>query len=398
MSHTIFLLCLVAHYTIGNQLIYIKISIIYIFPILGTPVVLLQESGIFNGNSYLIRRDVDLGRNVKEFTICAWISLNFLRGENNYWLSIGNQNNEQLLTGTFENGPTGPRIRMKKYHTRIKDEVSILLKRFDFQNFHHYCFLFTNQAQFPYPGGYVNMTNKAYVDGNLVNEEMKTIIKSNFEELPRFVDVMIGQKYSKSKRFLIQEESFSGRFADVTIFKEALTVETIQSLAKCDTVISRNIVLDWFVSSYDLNGDVTIEDLPKSKLCEKSNLAEIALFNHGSNHDYLKFICKKLGGQLPTFGRNQTEKMSIYNNYKSVFLSSVNNLTCFVSEDMNNEGRHSNVNLATSISVVDNPQKDGELYFWTGIIEDSNEIFINEYTKGTSINHEDTISEYFLYF
>ena len=59
---------------------------------------------------------------------------------------------------------------MKKYHPKINDEIKIFLKRFDFQDYHHYCFLFTSQAQFPYPGGYVNLTNKAYVDGNLVNE------------------------------------------------------------------------------------------------------------------------------------------------------------------------------------------------------------------------------------
>ena len=70
----------------------------------------------------------------------------------------------------FENGSKGPRIRMIKYHPRINDEINIFLKRFDFQIFHHYCFLFTSQAQFPYPGGYVNLTNKAYIDGKLVNE------------------------------------------------------------------------------------------------------------------------------------------------------------------------------------------------------------------------------------
>ena len=65
---------------------------------------------------------------------------------------------------------------MKKYHPKIDDGINILLKRFDFQNYHHYCFLFTSKAQFPYPGGYVNLTNKAYIDGNLVNEG-KNLIK-----------------------------------------------------------------------------------------------------------------------------------------------------------------------------------------------------------------------------
>ena len=58
---------------------------------------------------------------------------------------------------------------MRKYHPTISDEVSIKLQKFDFQTWHHYCFVFSSQAQFPYPGGYVNLTNKAYVDGQLVN-------------------------------------------------------------------------------------------------------------------------------------------------------------------------------------------------------------------------------------
>ena len=60
---------------------------------------LIQESGIFNGQSYLVRRDIDVTRNLKDFTVCAWISLNFLRGERNYWFSIGNTDNEEIING-----------------------------------------------------------------------------------------------------------------------------------------------------------------------------------------------------------------------------------------------------------------------------------------------------------
>ena len=60
----------------------------------------LQESGLFNGNTYLVRRNVDLGRNVKDFTLCAWISLNFLRGESNHWFDLADEDNFHLLTGS----------------------------------------------------------------------------------------------------------------------------------------------------------------------------------------------------------------------------------------------------------------------------------------------------------
>ena len=74
-----------------------------------------------------------------------------------------------FVYAVFDNGINGPRINVKKYHRKIKDEVNINLQKFDFQNWHHYCFLFTSQAQFPYPGGYVNLTNKAYIDGELAS-------------------------------------------------------------------------------------------------------------------------------------------------------------------------------------------------------------------------------------
>ena len=165
---------------------------------IGIPVALLQEDGKFSNNSYLIRKD--LSRPLKDFTLCVRLSLNYLRGEKNYWLSIGNATKDNLLTGgkkyhlntylyrlflflyiyykhcipfqVFDNGEKGPRILLQKIPPDVKgveDEISIDFDRFDFQAWHHYCFIFSTSAQFPYPGGYVNLTNKAYMDGNLVN-------------------------------------------------------------------------------------------------------------------------------------------------------------------------------------------------------------------------------------
>ena len=57
---------------------------------------------------------------------------------------------------------------MRKFHPKVLDEVSIELDKFDFQTWHSYCFVFDTQHQFPYPGGYTNLTNRAYVDGKLV--------------------------------------------------------------------------------------------------------------------------------------------------------------------------------------------------------------------------------------
>ena len=67
---------------------------------LGMPVALLQEDGKFSNNSYLVKKD--LSRSLKDFSLCARLSLNYLRGEKNYWLSIGNATKDNILTGGNE--------------------------------------------------------------------------------------------------------------------------------------------------------------------------------------------------------------------------------------------------------------------------------------------------------
>ena len=313
---------------------------------------MLQESGVFRGRTYLIRRDVDLTRDLKDFTICAWISLNYLRGTSNHFLSVGTDNNDEILSGVFENGINGPVIRMKKYHPRINDEVNIYLRRYDFQNYHHYCFMFTSQAQFPYPGGYVNLTNKAYVDGNLVNKEMKTIIKSNYEDIPRFVTVVLGQRLENGRAGSISEESCSGRFADFTIYKGEVSSEDVKLMANCENLSAKSLILEWFVSSYEFVGDVTIEDVPKSSFCKEPALLNNAVFNHGLSHDYAKFVCQKLGGELPTFEEDLSDRRRIYNDLKDSLLGPFPNFTCTVSEDSNTDGRDMEVNLSCEYKTL----------------------------------------------
>ncbi len=58
----------------------------------------LQEDGVFSASSHLRYRN-GIPRDIRDFTLCAWLSLNYLRGELNYWLSIGNDTHEDLLSG-----------------------------------------------------------------------------------------------------------------------------------------------------------------------------------------------------------------------------------------------------------------------------------------------------------
>lgn len=88
---------------------------------------------------------------------------------------------EIFCFSVFDNGEKGPRLTVRKFHPDIADEISINFERFDFQGWHHYCFIFSSRPQFPYPGGYVNLTNKAYMDGELVGTGMHHTLKSTWE-------------------------------------------------------------------------------------------------------------------------------------------------------------------------------------------------------------------------
>ena len=79
-----------------------------------------------------------------------------------------------------------------------------------------------------------------------------------------------------------------------------------------------------------------------------------AVFNHGTSHDYAKFICQKLGGQLPTFGRNVTERQTIYNDLKEILLNTFSNFTCTVSEDSNTDGRNTDVTVSSKSQRLKN--------------------------------------------
>jgi hypothetical protein len=61
-------------------------------------VVQFQENGTFSAKSY-IRHKSGLRRDLKDFTLCAWLNVNYLRGEKNYWFSMGNKTNSELIAG-----------------------------------------------------------------------------------------------------------------------------------------------------------------------------------------------------------------------------------------------------------------------------------------------------------
>ncbi len=152
----------------------------------GTKVVKLQESGFYSSSSHLRYRG-GLPRNLKDFTLCVRLNLNFLRGDQrSYWLSVGNTTHPDLLTGAFESGhSSGPRVVMTRHHPEVEDEAAVEVGHgFDFQAWHHYCFVFSSYPEQPFPGGRVNLTNKAYMDGIFISEGIIGVVYHLPTEVP----------------------------------------------------------------------------------------------------------------------------------------------------------------------------------------------------------------------
>jgi hypothetical protein len=107
--------------------------------------------------------------------------------------------------------------------------------------------------------------------------------------------------------------------------------------------------------------------------CKKPVLYGKALFNHGSSHAQVKFICDKLGGELPTFGSDTKARNEMYQQLSEVFLKSASNVTCLVSELANSDqAQDRNIKLSADVTVGIT-DRDNNVFFWTGITEDLND-------------------------
>ena len=223
---------------------------------------------------------------------------------------------------------------------------------------------------------------------------------------------MLGQKLDyrnrKEPRDYDVINSFAGRYSDLTIWRGQVSEEQIKSLANCEDVITRGIVLDWNIDKYNGN-EVDVLEYESSELCKSFPLKSIAIFNHGISHDEIKLICKAVGdGKLPTFGESNNERDQLYKELSELYESAVDKVTCRVSEYTNAEKRNllrllaeklrtetealgekgDNITISASLNVFGKEDNDsfdilgvGDIYFWSGIIEVSggNE-FVNEYS------------------
>lgn len=153
-----------------------------------------------------------------------------------------------------------------------------------------------------------------------------------------------------------------------------MSEETIKSLANCERVVTRGKVVDWDIADYDGN-EVDVVDIPDAELCKPSLLVDTVVFNHGISHEEVHLVCNKLGGQLPTFEDSGGKKDS-YRQLTDLFSKAVKNVKCKASEYINTDDVDALKNLNISDDI-----RDGDTYFWTGIVENEAGLLVNEYTN-----------------
>ena len=103
-----------------------------------------QSDGKFNENSFLrYLADGDkIGGGLSQFSLCMWISLNFLRGKKSVFLSYATENSVESLFGAFQYDNLGKKkLTFCTYGAFKPLCVEQPMEEFDFQTFHHVCFV-----------------------------------------------------------------------------------------------------------------------------------------------------------------------------------------------------------------------------------------------------------------
>ena len=82
--------------------------------------------------------------------------------------------------------------------------------------------------------------------------ETKTVIKSSTVTFPISLNITFGQALSGEAT-----RSFSGRLADFGLWRGQLSQETIKSMANCEEVVNRGLLVDFDDDGWSINQVLT---------------------------------------------------------------------------------------------------------------------------------------------
>ena len=104
-------------------------------------IAVFQSNGLFDETAFLRFADGSrIGEGLAQFSLCLWLSLNFLRGRKSVFVSYATEASVESLHGAFNYDNLGGKsLTFCTYGAFQPLCVEMRLDDFDFQAFHHVC-------------------------------------------------------------------------------------------------------------------------------------------------------------------------------------------------------------------------------------------------------------------
>ena len=119
---------------------------------------------------------------------------------------------------------------------------------------------------------------------------------------------LVGQEQDILNGAFNENQAFSGNVTQIEMWKGVLSSQNILRISECEVEsVAVNKVISWdnVGSEWSISGNVYLEDIPSSLMCEKNNpYHNKMLIMHKSSYDNVRLSCDQVGGQLPVINKN----------------------------------------------------------------------------------------------
>ena len=117
-------------------------------------------------------------------------------------------------------------------------------------------------------------------------------------------------------------QSFSGKITQVEIWNMILRSDEIQNLANCrvPTLKQQNLVVNWNVDDWKLNGYTTVEDIPLNEICQKDIISNQLIWPREIDFETFSHYCNSIDG-IPPFILTNSQKNEVYKDIKEIFIT-----------------------------------------------------------------------------
>ena len=247
-----------------------------------------QMDGLFTTETYMNYSLLNPDISTKNFTLCLWQNVNYLRGAFSHSISYSSDLSSNAILVHVKKLPNSLEFRFCKH------EIECLrhnLGKMEHQEWHHICFSI----------GYFGTKSKMrlFYDGNLVDSDEKSF--QNQDEIkPMFQtgSLILGQE---NDVLLVggsfdDRQAFSGKLSQVQVWNLELNSEDVKQMANCQIeTIENGKIVNWKAENWQIyNVDIDFEN---ADFC-KENPRKL-IWPHLINQYHLLNFCHRAGGKLP---------------------------------------------------------------------------------------------------